>query len=129
MNMSTFKRLLLFFFLPVIAILSYPLDYITQGLIGMIIVAVFILGLGWFIWKRNQNALTFSIFLHGMNVIIRLMMLLSTVVNKQGVVNVPFAITGLLGLLLSFYIMLRLDKTDVRKYLETGSIVSSKKIA
>ncbi len=90
------------------------------------IVAALIIGLGILIWRGNSNALTFAIFLNGMNVIIRLMMLLSTVINKQGVVNLQFAIAGLLGLLLSFYIMLRLDQTDVRKYVET-KIVTLKK--
>ncbi len=124
--MSTINRLLFFIFLPVIAILSFPLNYITQGYTIMGIVAALIIGLGILIWRGNSNALTFAIFLNGMNVIIRLMMLLSTVINKQGVVNLQFAIAGLLGLLLSFYIMLRLDQTDVRKYVET-KIVTLKK--
>jgi hypothetical protein len=124
--MTTINRFLLFIILPIIALLSYPLNYISQGITVISVVAIFIIGLGILIWRRSPNALTFSIFLHGMNVIIRLMMLLSTVVNKQGDVNVPFAFAGLLGLFLSFYIMLRLDKTDVRKYVETGLIISSK---
>ena len=114
--------------MPLIALFSYPVNYISQGWTVISVMAIFIVVLGVFIWRRSQNALTFSIFLHGMNVIIRLMMLLSTVVNKQGNVNVSFAITGLLGLLLSFFIMLRLDKTDVRKYVETGLSISSKKV-
>jgi hypothetical protein len=122
--MSTIKRFLLFCFLPVIAMLSYPLNYITEGFIGMIIVAAFILGLGMFIWRGSSRALTFAIFLNGMNVIIRLMMLLSTVINKQGVVNAQFGIAGMLGLIISFYIMLRLDQTDVRKYVESKKLDS-----
>jgi hypothetical protein len=122
--MSTTKRFLLFCFLPVIAMLSYPLNYITEGFIGMVIVAAFILGLGMFIWRGSSRALTFAIFLNGMNVIIRLMMVLSTVVSKQGIVNVPFGIAGTLGLIISFYIMLRLDQTDVRKYVESKNLSS-----
>ena len=126
--MTTINRFLLFILMPLIALFSYPVNYISQGWTVISVMAIFIVVLGVFIWRRSQNALTFSIFLHGMNVIIRLMMLLSTVVNKQGNVNVSFAITGLLGLLLSFFIMLRLDKTDVRKYVETGLSISSKKV-
>jgi hypothetical protein len=124
--MSTLNRFLLFCFLPVIAMLSYPLDYITEGFIGMVIVAAFILGLGMFIWRGSSRALTFAIFLNGMNVIIRMMMLLSTVINKQGVVNVQFGIAGMLGLIISFYIMLRLDQTDVRKYVESKKLDSNR---
>ena len=127
--MTTINRFLLFIILPIIALLSYPLNYLSQGWTVMSVMAILIVVLGIFLWRRSSNALTFSIFLHGMNVIIRLMMLLSTIINKQGVVNVPFAIAGLLGLLLSFYIMLRLDKTDVHKYVETGLSITSKKVA
>ena len=124
--MSTINRFLFFILLPVIAILSFPLNYITQGFTIMGIVAALIIGLGILIWRGNSNALTFAIFLNGMNVIIRLMMLLSTVINKQGVVNLQFAVAGLIGLLISFFIMLRLDQTDVRKYVDTR-IATSKK--
>ena len=124
--MSTINRFLFFILLPVIAILSFPLNYITQGFTIMGIVAALIIGLGILIWRGNSNALTFAIFLNGMNVIIRLMMLLSTVINKQGVINLQFAVAGLIGLLISFFIMLRLDQTDVRKYVDTR-IATSKK--
>ena len=117
---------MLFCFLPIIGMLSYPLSYITEGFIGMVIVAAFILGLGMFVWRGSARALTFAIFLNGMNVIVRLMMLLSTVISKQGIINVQFGIAGMLGLIISFYIMLRLDQTDVRKYIESKNLGSKK---
>ena len=94
----------------------------------MAVVAALIIILGLFVWRGSQRALTFAIFLNGMNVIIRLMMLMSTVVNKQGQVNLPFGITGLLGLIVSFYLMLRLDQTDVRKFVDVQAL-SLKKLA
>jgi hypothetical protein len=124
--MSTIKRFLLFCFLPIIGMLSYPLNYITEGFLGMVIVAAFILGLGMFVWRGSSRALTFAIFLNGMNVIVRLMMLLSTVISKQGIINIQFGIAGMLGLIISFYIMLRLDQTDVRKYVESKNLGSKK---
>jgi hypothetical protein len=120
--MSTLNKVLFFLLLPVVGILSFPPDFYSQGLVVMAVVAAFIIALGLFVWRGSQRALTFAIFLNGMNVIIRLMMLMSTVVNKQGQVNVPFGITGLLGLIISFYLMLRLDQTDVRKYVDVQAL-------
>jgi hypothetical protein len=116
--MSTINKLLFFILLPLIGLLSFPPDFYAQGIVVLGVVAALIIVLGMIIWRGSQRALTFAIFLNGMNVIVRLMMLLSTVVNKQGQVNLPFGITGLLGLAVSFYLMLRLDQTDVRKYVD-----------
>lgn len=55
------------------------------------------------------------IFVNGMNVIIRLMMVLSTAFSEQGVFNPAFTIFGVLGAALSLYLVLRLDKVDVRQ--------------
>jgi len=88
--------------------------------------SILIIGLGYLVWRGSLRALTFAIILNGMNVIVRLMMLLSTVIDKQGKVNLQFGITGLLGLLVSFYLMLRLDQTDIRKYVEVEALASRK---
>lgn len=120
--MKTLNKTLYFLVLPIVGILAFPLNYYSQGLVVMGIVSVLIIGLGLFVWRGSQRALTFSIFLNGMNVIVRLMMLLSTVVSKQGIANLEFGIAGLLGLLISFYLMLRLDQTDVRKYVDIQAL-------
>lgn len=126
--MSILQKLLFFILLPLVGLLAFPLDFYTQGAAAMGVVAAFIILLGMVVWRGSQRALTFAIFLNGMNVIVRLMMLLSTVVNKQGMVNLPFGITGLLGLAVSFYLMLRLDQTDIRKYVDIQVLKHRKRI-
>jgi hypothetical protein len=49
-----------------------------------------------------------------MNVIIRLMLFFANAIPKTGVLDVPFAIAMLVGLGLSLYLTLRLDRNDVR---------------
>lgn len=120
--MSTIKKILFFLLLPIVGMLSFPPDFYLQGLVVMTVVVVLIIILGLIIWRGSQRALTFAIFLNGMNVITRLMMLMSTVISKQGQVNLPFAFTGLLGLIVSFYLMLRLDQPDVRKYVDIQAL-------
>ncbi len=126
--MSTTHKLLFFIFLPLIGLLAFPPDFYTQGTAVMGVVAALIILLGAIVWRGSQRALTFAIFLNGMNVIVRLMMLLSTVINKQGQVNLPFGISGLLGLAVSFYLMLRLDQTDIRKYMDVQVLKNRKRV-
>jgi surface polysaccharide O-acyltransferase-like enzyme len=66
----------------------------------------------------QSTALTLGIFVQGLNVIIRLMMLFPNL-SKLGVYDIPWLITSLLSIGLSIYLVLRLDRTDVRVTLVT----------
>jgi hypothetical protein len=68
-----------------------------------VVLLVFFL-LGFLLWQGYAKALTFMIFLSGMNVIIRLMMLLSTAFSEAGVFLTHFFydFPGLLCAAISF---------------------------
>ncbi len=114
--MSVTKRVLLFFVLPILGTLMYEPALLGQAFTVIPVALLLLGGLGYLLWRRNSRALTFMIFLNGLNVIIRLMMLLSTSYSAAGKFNLPFAVFGLAGLAISFFLMLRLDKVDVRQY-------------
>jgi hypothetical protein len=78
----------------------------------VVVLVFFILGIG--MWRGRSWALTLSIFIQGVNVIVRLMMLFSNAVNKTGVVNLPFILTSLLAIIISGWLLLRLDRPDIR---------------
>jgi energy-coupling factor transporter transmembrane protein EcfT len=112
--MNPFARVLYFFILPLLAVLLYPPQTIGAGLgVLLVVVGLFAL-LASFLWRGFSLALTFSIFVQGMNVIIRLMMFFSNGFTPQGEGDLAFIITSLLGLMLSFYLLLRLDRQDIR---------------
>jgi hypothetical protein len=112
--MNQGNRILLFFLLPAVAPLFWPPAVVLPGLPFLALVALLFFVLGFFLWRGNSLALTLSIFLQGLNVIIRLMMFFPNSVTSDGVVHLPFIITSLISMGLSFYLMLRLDQTDVR---------------
>jgi hypothetical protein len=113
--MSVFKKVLFFFLLPAIGVVFYPPSVIGSAYSAIGIVFLFFLVLAAILWHGYSKALTFMIFLNGMNVIVRIMMLLSTTVSKDGVANLPFLLYGIAGAAISFYLMIRLDKIDVRQ--------------
>jgi hypothetical protein len=119
--MKTYVRVLLIFVLPCIAPLLFPPDQlfglqeavllgVTLGLVALVI--------GFFTWRGQSLALTFSIFLQGFNVITRLMMLFSTAVTRdargQATVDYLFIVLSVLSIGLSLWLLLRLDRPDVR---------------
>jgi hypothetical protein len=112
--MSTLQKILLFFVLPILGILLYPPTLLVNGIVLVLIFVAMFIGLGVLLLQGRTLALTFSIFLQGMNVIIRLMMFFNNGFSDEGVANFEYIVTGLIGLALSFWLVTRLDKQDVR---------------
>jgi hypothetical protein len=113
--MSTLNKLLFFFVLPVLGVLFYDPAVLMKALPLVGIVVAFFALLGFLLFRGYATVLTFAIFLNGLNVIVRLMMVVSNAFTEKGVFQPGFAIFTFAGLIISFFLMLRLDKVDVRK--------------
>jgi hypothetical protein len=118
--MSTFQKILLFFVIPILALpLIRPLEVIF-GIVGAIITIVVLFGLlGFLLLRGNSTALTMSIFLQGLNVITYIMMFFPNATYSDGSVNTVYIITSLISMALSTYLVLRLDRVDVRTQMVT----------
>ena len=112
--MSTYQRILLFFLLPFIAPLLYPPTVLAGGFMGIILAGVLFVLLGILLLRGRSTALTLSIFIQGLNVIIRIMMLFPNATFVDGMPDYIYLITGLFSICLSLFLVLRLDKVDVR---------------
>ncbi|RPI35158.1 MAG: hypothetical protein EHM70_00500 [Chloroflexota bacterium] len=112
--MKPTTRILLYFVLPIIAILLFPLDSLLSSLPLVLFMVVLFIALGMLLLRGKSLALTLAIFLLGLNGIIRMMMFFSRSVSTTGQADLPFIITSLLSLVLSTYLLLRLDRPDVR---------------
>jgi len=115
--MKTYTRILLFFVLPLVAPLLYPPDVVLGALPAVITAAVVFVLIGILMWQGRSLALSFSIFLQGFNVIIRIMMFLSNAVprNASGAVHVDvtYIVVSVLSIAISLWVLLRLDRVDV----------------
>jgi hypothetical protein len=115
--MTTLQKILLFVVLPVIAPLLLPPRFFGAAggpiLFLAVLIGVSALLLSPFLWRGWSKALTLAIFLQGLNVINRLMMFFPNL-SKQGVYDYVWLITSLLSMGLCMYLVLRLDRTDVR---------------
>lgn len=112
--MNNSKRILLFFVLPTLAPLILPPQTLVQGVAVVITVAALLIASGYFLYRSKPLALTLIIFIQGLNFIVRMMLFFSRSVSAENVIDVPFAITSLLSMGLSIYVLFRLDQVDVR---------------
>lgn len=113
------NHILLLFVLPTLAPLILPLELLMQGIGVVLAVAALFLVSGYFLKRGRPLALTFIIFLQGLNFVVRMMLFFSHAISEQGVVDWTFIITSLLSLSLSFYLMFRLDQLDIRAQLKS----------
>ncbi len=95
-------------------------DGISSGAIALVVALLLIFGLlGWGLMQGKGWALTMSIFMQGMNLIVRLMMLFPNAASKQGVWDLTLIFFFLVSIALSGWLMLRLDRPDVRSMILT----------
>jgi len=113
--MNLFQKILLFIVLPTITPLLYPPQTLAAGLpviaVGILIFVI----LGILLMRGRSMALTLTIFIQGVNVIVRLMMFLPHAQTASGQLDWIYILTNILSIALSTYILLRLDRVDVRK--------------
>jgi hypothetical protein len=112
--MDSLKRNAPLLLLQPLPLLLFPPALLTDALPLIAIVIAVMWGLGWMVWRKRAWALTLSIFIQGLNVIIRLMMLLSNAVNASGNYDLGFIVTSILAILLSWLFLYRLDNQDLR---------------
>jgi hypothetical protein len=65
--------------------------------------------------KGKLWALSMSLFMQGINIVVRLMMVFpNSQIAATGAVNWEMVITSVIAIVLSFYFLLRLDRPDIR---------------
>jgi hypothetical protein len=113
--MNTTQRFLIYILLPIVAVLLISPSWFQSTFIyWMIPVAVLAPILGFMLYQGRSTALTLLIFLMGFNVIMRLMMFFPYFSNTAGDIDILFVITSIASIALSTFLLLRLDRVDVR---------------
>jgi hypothetical protein len=111
------RRQAALYFLQLIPLLIFPPSILVEGILAVGVVAVAIVALGFMLLRKRAWALTMSIFIQGMNIVVRLMMLfphalLSGSAGKG--VDVAFVVSSILSIAISGWFLLRLDRPDIR---------------
>jgi hypothetical protein len=112
--MTSKQTLLVLAVLQIFPMLLWPVVFLRSGL-GIVGVGILIFaGLGFALYRGRSWALTLAIFLQGLNVIIRLMMFMPNAMNDSGTWDISYVIANMIAIILSLYLLFRLDRPDVR---------------
>ena len=123
--MSILKRILLFFVIPPLGYISLPREIFDEMstvnfIISSVVILILFALLGYLLMRGITRALTLAIFLQGLNVIIRLMMMAPNSFNlATQTFNWSYILISLISIAFSFYLMLRIDRIDVRLMMVT----------
>jgi len=112
--MQLFQRILIFFVLPAIAPLLFPPEIIGGAWIAILMDVILFAALGYALTRGRLTALTLLIFIQGLNVVVRLMMFFPNAATPDGTWLYANIITSLLSMGISMYLVLRLDRVDIR---------------
>ncbi len=111
------RRLAALYFLQLIPLLIFPPSILVEGVLAVGMVAVAIVALGFMLLRKRAWALTMSIFVQGLNIVVRLMMLFphALLTGSAGKsVDVAFIVSSILSIAISGWFLLRLDRPDIR---------------
>ena len=115
--MTNRQFLWMLYFLQFIPLLFYKPETLQAALPLIVVVVGVYIVLTWALIRGRNWALTLSIFIQGMNVIVRLMMFFphaSFPPAEGGGLDWLYILLNLLSIALSIWLLLRLDKPDVR---------------
>jgi hypothetical protein len=108
------RKFLPIFVLQFIPIILYPLNLFGGGfaIVGFVGLLFFLLGYG--IWRGRIWGLVMSVFIQGLNIVIRMMMFFPHSQMADGSLDFPWIITNLVAIILSGWFLLRLERPDIR---------------
>jgi hypothetical protein len=114
--MDSLRRSIPLLLLQPLPLLLFPPALLADALPLIAIVIAIVWGLSWLVWRKKAWALTMSIFMQGLNVIVRVMMLLSNAVSQtsSGSIDVVYVVVSVLAIALSGLFLYRLDNQDLR---------------
>ncbi len=117
MSNSNKTKLAPIYFLQFIPVILYPPATLQQGWGVILVVVAVILALGYFLLTGRSWALKMSIFIQGLNIIIRVMMGFANAVRPEkfgGGFDGALIIAYLLGIIISGWFLFRLDQPDIK---------------
>jgi len=111
------RNLIPVYALQFIPLILYPLTTLSGGIFVIGFVGLVFLLLGYGLWRGKLWALSMSIFLQGLNIIVRIMMFAPNIRSTAGEWNIPYLVLNLAAIVISGWFLIRLDKPDVHSTL------------
>jgi Na+/alanine symporter len=103
-------------FLPLVL---FPWPIRASSAVFIAVLALLSSLLGWALYRRKHWGITLTIFVQGMNVIVRIITLLPNVYTAEAGLDLAFLLTDIVSVTLSIVMLSSIDRPEIR--LEFGS--------
>jgi hypothetical protein len=104
-------------FVPLV-LFPWPLRASTLAFIAVI--ALLSAMLGWMLYQRRPSGITLTIFVQGMNIVVRVITFFPNVYGEANGFDVAFFVTYVVSIVLSFVVLGAIDRPEVRLRFESS---------
>lgn len=102
-----------------VPLVLFPWGLSVGSAIAIVVLLALSAFLGWVLWRRKVWGVTLTIFVQGLNVVVRLITFFANVYDEVSGVNVGVLITYVVSAVLSLYFLSTIDKPEVRLLFES----------
>lgn len=103
----------------VVPLVLFPWPPSMSSVVFIAILALLAALLGWMLHRRKPWGVTLTIFVQGMNVIVRIITFFANVYTENGGLDVAFLLAYIVSIALSIVLLSSIDRPEIR--LEFGS--------
>ena len=97
----------------------FPWSFSLGSLVAIVVLLALSAFLGWVLLRRKAWGVTLTIFVQGLNIVVRLITLFANVYDEASGVNVWLLITYVASAAFSLYLLSTIDKPEVRLLFES----------
>jgi hypothetical protein len=101
-----------------LALFPWPLK--MSSVVFIAILALLAAALGWMLYRRKPWGITLTIFVQGMNVIVRIITFFANVYTVDGGLDVAFLLTYIVSVALSIVVLSSIDRPQIRLEFESS---------
>ena len=102
-----------------VPLVLFPWGPSVGSAVAIVVLLALSVFLGWVLLRRKAWGVTLTIFVQGLNVVVRLITLFANVFDEASGVNVGLLITYVASAALSLYLLSTIDRPEVRLLFES----------
>lgn len=103
----------------VVPLLLFPWDLSVRSLVFIVVLILLSAFLGWALLQRKSWGRLLTIFVQGMNIIVRIITLFGNVYAPETGLKVGFLLTYLSSVVVSGFLLSRIDKSEMQLVFES----------
>ena len=102
-----------------VPLVLFPWGFSVGSAVAIVVLLALSVFLGWVLLRRKMWGVTLTIFVQGLNIVVRLITLFANVYDEASGLHVGLLITYVASAALSLYLLSTIDKLEIRLLFES----------